>query len=157
MRRICLPMGFLLLLIVPALAGHSPPKVFLRIHVQTTGEGLPASQATPLSIPPNGETILIRTLPEITERELIDAKPEASGGIRLFFNHQGQVALNAVTAQNEGRVMVVMLNGLIIYAPVIDEQIANGQLVIPHPPPSPVLLQLLQETAQKNVRQASRT
>ena len=31
--------------------------------------------------------------------------------------------------------MVVMLNGYVIYSPIIDEQISNGILVIPHPMP----------------------
>ena len=48
---------FLLLTILPAQAGSSPPKVLLRVNIQTTGEGLPATMATPLTLPPNGEEI----------------------------------------------------------------------------------------------------
>ena len=155
MRPICLLVGFLLLLVAPARAGHTPPQVFLRIYVQTTGEGLSAQQASTVTLPPNGETIQIRTLPEITERELIDVKADASGAVHLRFNHQGQVALNAVTSQNENRILVVMLNGYVVYAPTIDEQIDDGELILPHPLPSQAV-QLLQDIARKNVQQASR-
>jgi preprotein translocase subunit SecD len=117
---------------------------------------LPATQATQIALPPNGETILIRSMPEITERELVAVEPDASGAVHLRFNHEGQINLDAVTAQNQGRIMVVMLNGTIIYAPVIDEQLSNGELVLPHPLP-PQVVQLLQDIAKKNVEEHART
>lgn len=156
MRWIVLLGGLVLLTLQPAQAGHSAPKVFLRIYVQTSGEGLPATQATQIALPPNGETILIRSMPEVTERELVAVEPDASGAVHLHFNHEGQINLDAVTAQNQGRIMVVMLNGTIIYAPVIDEQLSNGELVLPHSLP-PQVVQLLQDIAKKNVAEHART
>jgi preprotein translocase subunit SecD len=155
MRLLCLSIGWSLLFFTPVRAGHSAPKIILQIFVQTTGEGMSATQATTISIPPNGETIQIRALPEITERDLVDAHADASGAVHLRFDHEGQVVLSAFTAQNQDRIMVIMLNGYIIYAPVIDEQITTGELVIPHPL-KPEALRLLQETARKNVRQQAR-
>jgi hypothetical protein len=156
MRWICLPMGLLMMMLLPAWAGHSAPKVMLRINVQTTGEGLSAMQAIPIRIPPTGETIQIHTLPEVTERDLIDAQPNGSGGIRLFFNHDGQASLSAATAQNQGRILVVLINGVVVYAPMIDQQITTGQLDLPHPM-NPQVLTALQEIARGNVKQANRT
>jgi len=156
MRWICLPVGLLLFMLLPARAGHSPPTILLRVHVQTTGEGQSPQQATTIQLPPDGETIQIRTLPEITERDLVDVRQSASGGIRLLFDHDGQVALNAVTAQNEGRILVVLINGFIVYAPTIDQQITNGELDLPHPL-NPQVVQLLLDEAKKNVKQANRT
>jgi len=156
MRRIYLLIGWSLLFFTPAQAGHSPPKIVLQIFVQTSGEGLSATQATSISLPPNGEIIQVRALPEITDRELIDAHADPSGAVHLQFNHIGQVVLSAFTAQNQNRIMVLMINGYVIYAPVIDEQITTGELIIPHPL-TPETLRLLQETAQKNVRKAART
>lgn len=154
MRLICLSMLFLLLTVPPAQAGHSPPKIMLRIYVQTT-EGLPASQAQPISLPPNGETIQIRAFPEITERDLVDVQADASDAVHFRFNHDGQVALTAVTAQNQGRILVLTINGYVFYAPIIDEQIDNGELVMPHHLDPPIL-QLLQQVAQENVKEAAR-
>jgi preprotein translocase subunit SecD len=155
MRRSCLLMGFLFLAFLPARAGHSPPKVTLRVHVQTTGEGQSALEVTTISIPPNGERIQVRTLPEVTEHDLVDAQQDASG-LHLQFNHVGQVNLNAATAQNQGRILVVLIDGYVMYAPIIDAQISNGHLDIPHPI-GPQIVQLLQEVARKNVRQADKT
>jgi len=156
MRWTCLLMGFLLLTFLPAQAGHSAPKVVLRVHVQTTGEGQSPMEVTTISVPPNGEQIQVRTLPEITEHELVDVRQDASGAVHLLFNHVGQVNLSAVTAQNQGRILVVLIDGYVVYAPVIDEQITSGELDLPHPI-NPQVLQLLQEVARQNVRQAAKT
>jgi len=161
MRPIHLLFPLLLLTLLPALAGHSPPKILLRVHVQTTGDGLSPQQATTVTLPNDGETIQIRTFPEVTEQELIGVKADAAGNLQLFFNHQGQVNLSAVTAENQGRLLVVMIGaniGYPIYAPMIDTQITNGELDIPHTHPlPPEVVQLLQDEAKENVRQATRS
>ena len=148
-------MGLLLLTWIPAKAGHTPPKIILRIHVQTTGEGQSNLEATPIQLPPDGEQILIRALPEVSETQLVSAEQDA-GGLHLKFNHSGQVSLSAVTAQNQGRILVVLIDGQVIYAPNIDEQITDGELDIPHPVPA-AILQLLQELAKENLRRDVRT
>jgi hypothetical protein len=153
MRTISPWLLLLLLTMLPAQAGHNPPKIILRVHVQTTGEGLPAALATTITLPPNGETIQIRTLPEASENDLIDVKQAPDGTVRLFFDHRGQVNLSAATGENQGRILVLMIDGYITYAPIIDQQITNGELDIPHPLSTQVV-QLLQETAKHNVREA---
>ncbi len=141
--------------LLPARAGHKPPQVVLRVHIQTTGEGQSPLEVTRITIPPAGEQILIRAIPELSEVQLLDVQQDLNG-LRLKFNHAGQVNLSAVTAQNQGRIMVVLLDGQVIYAPTIDTQITNGELDIPHQVPLGVL-QLLQQVAKQNQRQANRT
>lgn len=126
----------------------------LRVHVQTTGQGLSAQEATTIPIPPNGEQIQVRTMPEASERDVIAAQQDA-GGLHLQFNHVGTVNLNAATAQNQGHILVVLIDGQVFYAPVIDEQISNGRLDIPHQLP-PTVLAALQERVQFNVKEAGR-
>jgi hypothetical protein len=155
MRRIFFLIGLLLLALLPVWAGHSPPKVTLRIHVQTTGEGQSPLEVTQLRVPPAGDVILVRAIPEVSEIQLIGVQQDASG-LHLQFNHTGQVDLDAATAQNQGRILVVLIDGNVIYAPIIDTQITNGELDIPHQIP-PQILQLLQEVAQKNVRQSQKS
>jgi preprotein translocase subunit SecD len=148
--------GLLVFLVLPAHAGHSPPKVVFRVFVQTSGEGQPSAEAQEVVIPPNHETIMIRAMPEITEQNLVDVRADSSGNVHFQFDHQGQINLDAVTAQDQGRIMVVALNGFVIYAPLIDEQITNGELVVPHTI-DPAVIQLLENEAQKNVKEAHRT
>jgi hypothetical protein len=155
MRCAWLPVLFLLL-IVPARAGHSPPKVFLRIFIQTAGEGLPDTQAIKITLPPGNEQIQIRALPELTEHDLNAVQVDAAGATHLRFDYPGQINLSAVTGQNQGRILVVFIDGVAVYAPVIDEQITNGELVVPHPL-QPNIISLLQEVAKENVRQTAKT
>ena len=155
MRSLPLLLVLLLATLIPASAGHKEViQVYMRIHIQTAGAGLPESQAVSVKIPPNGEIIQIRTLPEITERELVDIK-KTTEGIRLVFNHEGSINLNAVTAQNTGRILVVMINGVVVYAPLIDQQISSGYLDIPHQI-NPQVVQLLKDTAAANIVTANK-
>jgi len=156
MRWVCLIAVVLLCSMVSAVAGSSAPQVFLRVNIQTAGEGQSPLEVMSMNLPPNNEEILVRRLPEVTEKNLIGVQQDASGAVHLQFNHEGQVNLSAVTAQNQDRIMVVTVNGYVVYAPVIDEQITNGELVLPHQL-TPALIQQLQETAARNVLQASKT
>jgi hypothetical protein len=155
MRFICLIVGLMPLLVLPARAGHSPPKIFMRVYIQTN-EGLPDTEARPLMIPPDNEVIQVRTLPEVTEGDLVAVESDPSGSVHFHFNHIGQVNLDAVTAQNQGRILVVMIDGVVIYAPTIDEQISDGELIVPHPL-NPTVIKLLQDVAQQNVEEAKHT
>jgi hypothetical protein len=144
----------ILLTILPAQAGHSAPKVLFRVHVQTTGTGLSEDQAHTVLLPPNGEAIQVRALPEVSEQNLIGVEPKP-GGTLFSFDHQGQVALDAVTAQNQGRILVVLVDGYVVYAPLIDQQISNGQLLVPRPM-APNVIQLLKQVAAQNLREHTR-
>ncbi|MEI9998085.1 MAG: hypothetical protein WDO13_02385, partial [Verrucomicrobiota bacterium] len=150
-----LVVGFSLTSLTPARAGHTPPKVKLGVHIQTTGEGQSQLEAMTIAVPPDGEQILIRTLPEASDLQLIGVAEQANGAVRLQFNHAGQVALSAATAENQGRFLVVLIDGQVVYAPIIDVQITDGQLVIPRPLP-PEIVRLLADVAQENVRRAAR-
>jgi preprotein translocase subunit SecD len=155
MRWTWLLLGWLVFTFLPAHAGHSPPKIILHIHVQTTGTGLSPQEATTIRVPPNGEEIQIRTFPEVTEQNLIGVA-EQNGTLRLQFDHAGSVALSAVTAQDQGRILVVILNGYVMYAPVIDEQITTGELDIPHAL-DPRIVALLQDVAKENIRKDNKS
>ena len=155
MRRILFLLGLLLLTFLPVHAGKTPPKVTLRIHVQTTGEGQSTLEVSHVRVPPDGEDILIRAIPEVSEGQLVDAEQDADG-LHLRFNHTGTVDLNAATAQNQGRILVVLVDGIVLYAPTIDTQIDDGVLNIPHQIPQQVV-QLLQQVAAENVRKSNKS
>jgi hypothetical protein len=155
MRWICLSLALLIILFLPARAGSDPPQIMLRVHIQTSGEGLSTQEATTIPIPPNGEMIQVRTLAEATERDVIGAVQDGNG-LHLQFNHAATVNLNAVTAQNQGRILIVLVDGQVFYAPTIDMQISNGRLDIPHQLP-PNILAALQAMVKDNVKQANRT
>ena len=129
--------------------GHDHPAV------QTAGEGQSTLEVAQIRVPPAGDTILIRAIPEVSEIQLVGAEQDAVG-LHLQFNHTGTVDLNAATAQNQGRLLVVIIDGNVVYAPTIDTQINDGQLTIPHQIPNEVV-QLLQQVAAQNIRKANKS
>jgi preprotein translocase subunit SecD len=152
MRLLCLLVGWIGLTFAPLHAGHSGPQVLMRVYVQSPGEGMSPQQVLQVRVPPDNEVIQIRSLPEVTEADLTDVQTDASGSVHFIFDQIGQANLDAATAQNQGRIMVVAIDGVVVYAPVIDQEITTGVLVIPHPLP-PQVVQLLKKTAQLNVHQ----
>jgi preprotein translocase subunit SecD len=142
----------MVLVSAPLHAGHSGPKILMRVYVQSPGEGMSPQQVLQIRVPPDNEEIQIRALPEVTEGDLTDVQQDATGAVHLRLDQLGQANLDAATAQNQGRIMVVAIDGVVVYAPVIDQEITSGILVIPHPLP-PQVVQLLQETAKNNLRQ----
>jgi len=142
-----------LIAFLPAHAGKKPPQIIFRVFVQTAGVGLPTTQAINVPLPPTGEIIQVRALPEITEHNIFDVKTDATGNVFLTLDHPGRVNLSATTGEDQGRIMVVMLNGVVIYAPVIDEQITNGILEIPHQL-DPAVIKIMQDMAKQNVKDA---
>jgi hypothetical protein len=148
------PLPLILLGFLPVHAGSKPPpRITLRVYIQTAGEGLPTTQAISMPLPPNGEIIQVRAFPEISEHDLIDVKTDPNGNVYFILNHRGKTNLDATTGEDQGRIMVVMLNGYVIYAPIIDQQITNGVLEIPHALPAEVVT-ALRQIAQDNVKNA---
>ncbi len=116
-----------------AWAGASKPKGQVRVHLQVNQQPGPSAHATIVTLTNPDETIAISSLPEVSERELesIELLKGGEGAAILKFDQRGKLLLNNMTNQGQGRIMVVYLNGRMIYTPVIDSQIVNGVLVIP--------------------------
>lgn len=135
-------------------AGASRPKTMLRVHVQTTVQGAPGTQSLPVTIINPTRQIMVRALPEVTERDIdrVESTEADSGlALRITFNEHGRTVLNTVTLENQGKIMVVFLNGRAIYAPVIDKVIADGVLIIPRGV-APEEVPLLQDQVKENHR-----
>ncbi len=119
--------------------GHKPPPVTLTITIETSGQGMAPQQAIPVTLPASGQTIFVRAIPEITEKNLIKVELRPDGTPLLTFDHQGRINLDVSTGVNQGRFLVVLIDGVVVYAPIIDLQIKTGQLLIPHPLPLPIM------------------
>ena len=118
-------------------AGSSRPKISFRVHVQTSGNDFSNKQAFPVQLMRPMETVTLNAIPELTEADIvhIDSWPSDDQNqglaVKLQFNPHGVNALSNMTIQDEGRVMVVFINGRVVYAPLIDTVLNNGQLTIP--------------------------
>ncbi len=132
--------------------GHKPPMVTLRVNIQTAGQGLSEQLALPIALPKTGETILIRSTAEVSEKNLRNIELRPDGSTVLTFDHQGRINLSTATGTNQGRYMVISIDGVVMYAPLIDIQIDDGVLILPHPLP-PGVFQLLLKVAQDNSKE----
>ncbi|HSI83169.1 MAG: hypothetical protein ACAI35_02425 [Candidatus Methylacidiphilales bacterium] len=139
----------------PALAGSSPPKVVVRVHIQNMNKEL-KKQTFMVQLPDPPEQISVSTLPEASEKDVLNVtgKPTTNGfGAYIQFNRRGSVNLSATTAQNQGRILVVVINNRVVYAPVIDTVISNGILFIPDGI-SPKEMEALSTLAKYNSKRA---
>lgn len=115
-------------------------------------QGAPGTQNLPVTLTNPPKQIMIRAQPELSERDIVkvESAPSDSGGValRLTLSEHGKIVLNTLTTQCQGQVMVVFLNGRVVYAPVIDKIIGDGILIIPGAV-APDEVPLLTETAKK--------
>lgn len=115
-------------------AGKTPPKSTLRIHVQTENQGAMGTQIVPVTLYNPTKQIVVRAQPELSERDIatLESSPaDVASAMRITFNDHGRIVLNTVTMENQGKILVVFLNGRVVYAPIIDKVVTDGTLIIP--------------------------
>lgn len=111
-------------------AGSKPPEATLRFHLQAS-PGMPKEQIVAVSLidPPQG--VYVRRLPEMSEKHIESIQKTEDGRILVVFNSVGANLLEAATRSNMGAIMVVICNGRVVYAPVIDVPLASGRIILP--------------------------
>jgi hypothetical protein len=134
-RRLFLGMlaVFLAMVTVPhAQAGGGRPKVIFRIHIETT-RGLPGDQSLSVALVNPPMEIPVGRFAELSERNLAGAIPYEGrpGAVLVTFDDQGSRRLATLTEANNGKRLVVLLNGRVVFSPMIDAPLPNGQIVIP--------------------------
>ena len=123
---------FLLLVVGYALwigAAQKPP-FLLRIHLQAT-EGAKGMVSVPVTLFQPNETIAIQSLPEVTEKEIRMVSTRVDGTVLVEFNDFGRTKLEVGTSTGRGMILVVLVNGRVVYAPRIDTVITNGSILLP--------------------------
>jgi preprotein translocase subunit SecD len=116
-------------------AASPKPKVTFRAHIETgAAAGLAATQVQQVMLFDPEQMIYVRTIPEISENDIeaIETRITNQGiGALITLNRRGRVSISSATSENLGRILVFMLNGRVIYAPVLDMPITQGQIFIP--------------------------
>jgi hypothetical protein len=123
---------FLLLVVGYALwmgAAEKPP-FLLRIHLQAT-EGAKGMVSVPVTLFQPNETIAIQSLPEVTEKEIRKVATRLDGTVLVEFDDFGRTKLEVGTSTGRGMILVVLVNGRVVYAPRIDTVITNGSILLP--------------------------
>ena len=110
-------------------AAQKPP-VLIRVHLQAP-EGAKGQVSVPVTLFQPNETIAIQNLPEVTEKEIRRISTRTDGTILVEFNDFGKTKLEVGTSTGRGLILVVLVNGRVVYAPRIDTVITNGAILLP--------------------------
>ncbi len=120
---------FLVGLVVWMGAAEKPP-FLLRVHLQAP-EGAKGMVSVPVTLFQPNETIAIQSLPEVSEREIRKISTRSDGTVLVDFNDFGRTKLEVGTSTGRGFILVVLVNGRVVYAPRIDTVITNGSILLP--------------------------
>jgi len=87
--------------------------------------------SVPVTLFQPNETIAIQSLPEVSEKEIRKISTRVDGTILVDFNDFGRTKLEAGTSTGRGFILVVVVNGRVVYAPRVDTVITNGSILLP--------------------------
>ena len=110
-------------------AAEKPP-VLIRVHLQAT-EGARGEASVPVSLFNPPEKVAIQSLPELSEKDIRKVSTRIDGTVLLEFDDFGKTKLEVATSTGRGLIMVVIVNGRVVYAPRIDTVLTNGSLLLP--------------------------
>jgi len=128
-------------------AAEKPP-VLLRVHLQAP-EGARGLVTVPVTLLNPPETIAIHSMPEVSEKEVERVVQESDGTIRVEFDSFGKTKLEAATSSGRGLILVVIVNGRVVYAPRIDTVLTRGVLLLPPQAATAEELQALNDQRNK--------
>jgi hypothetical protein len=110
-------------------AAEKPP-VLIRVHLQAP-EGAKGDVSVSVSLFNPPEKIAIQSLPELSEKDIRKVSTRTDGTILLEFDDFGKTKLEVATNTGRGLIMVVIVNGRVVYAPRIDTVLSMGCLLLP--------------------------
>lgn len=132
-------------------AAEKPP-ILLRVHLQAP-EGAKGMVTVPVTLLNPPETIAIRNIPEVSEREIRQIRTLADSTVLVEFDDFGKTKLEVATNTGRGMILVVIVNGRVVYAPTIDTNLTRGQLALPAGSVSPQEIEALNDARNKEKAQ----
>lgn len=128
-------------------AAEKPP-VLLRVHLQAP-EGAKGMVTVPVTLLNPPETIAIRNIPELSEKDIRQVRALADGTVVVEFDDFGRTKLEVATNTGRGLILVVIVNGRVVYAPTIDTNLTQGALALPPGSVLPEEIQVLNDARNK--------
>lgn len=128
-------------------AAEKPP-ILLRVHLQAP-EGAKGMVTVPITLLNPPETIAIRNIPEVSEKEITRVKALVDGTVVVEFDDFGKTKLEVATNTGRGLILVVIVNGRVVYAPIVDTNLTRGALALPAGSILPDEMQALNDARNK--------
>ena len=148
-------MGRVLALLVGAwfwIGAAEKPPVLLRVHLQAP-EGAKGMVTVPMTLLNPPATIAIRNIPEVSEKEIRKIQSLPDGTVVVEFDDFGKTKLAVATNTGRGLILVVIVNGRVVYAPRVDTILNQGCLLLPPGSLTPEEILRANEEIGKNRRQ----
>lgn len=146
MRR--LSFGPFLAGVILWLGAAEKPPVLIRVHLQAA-EGAKGDVSVPVSLFNPPEKVAIQSLPELTEKDIRKVSTRMDGTVLLEFDDFGRTKLDVATSTGRGLIMVVIVNGRVVYAPRIDTVLNRGCLLLPPGSVTPIEVEGLNDAQNK--------
>src|SRR5205807_1367716 len=90
--------------------------------------------ASPVTTPISGKSIFIEKIPRVSEQDIVAfrAYPGTSGnfGALLQLDEHGRLALETLSIEHRGSVLVVVVNGRTVAEFMVDRRVSDGRLYI---------------------------
>jgi len=129
-------------------AAEKPPAL-LRVHLQAP-EGVKGMVTVPVTLLSPPETIAIRNIPELSEKDVASVRTLADGTLVVEFDDFGKTKLEVATNTGRGLILVVIVNGRVVYAPTVDTNLTRGALALPAGSIFPDEVQALNDARNKD-------
>jgi hypothetical protein len=113
--------------------GRKQLPLAIRFYTQTT-QGDTESFAAPLTLL-NGQSAYVDQIANIAERDIVAVYPyeaaDGSGGCAFRLDDHGTVALDSLSVEKKGTLLIAMINGRQAADLMIDRRITDGIVTIP--------------------------
>lgn len=106
------------------------PLPMLRFHVQTS-QKFGKEKVIPVTLIDPAARIFIGKYPDLSEKDIQSLEILDKGRVLVVFNEEGRRRLEEMTRANLEIIMVVICNGRVVYAPLIDMIISDGRFIVP--------------------------
>ena len=118
------------------LAAASKPALTIRFHTEASDKTGGGSQFTmSSSLPDSSQSICLSKVAEISEKEVVAIFPfpadNGTWGCALKLDNHGRIALDTLSQEYHGTVLVGFVNGRAVTAMLIDRRVADGIITIP--------------------------
>lgn len=132
------------------------PKTSLRVHFEVS-PATPAGQRQTFKLEKPPIEVPVSKFPELWEKHLVGIEPFPArpGSVLLTFDDHGKRVLYFLTEAQKGRHMIVAVNGKVVFAPIVDSTLPNGQILVPAGIQGKELTDL-QRIAKKNAKEAKK-
>ncbi len=131
-HAVTMAVSLIVMIVMPFAMGKSR-HCTLRVHAQAN-ENDGSVFANPITTPITGKNVFIEKIPTISERDVAAFRSysasDGSYGALLELNDHGRLALETLSTEHRGRMLLVLVNGRAVTELMVDRAVSDGRLYL---------------------------